>query len=381
MGSRTISVSAQQADPLSWFIGRLVPLSFTALGLLYGMFAIATTWTATSEPWVQLIALAICSGSGFFVHVVTRPMRRPFDWRRASVALLGSVAGMLLSAVGYAGGGMTLDRWWGSAALALSIAALGPYLPTAQLLALGGSATAVATVGSVLVLQPEGPGTVVAALLIAYPAALAVMATAVFAYSVVSATLPLLESPSRLMAVGQTVRDEVASELERVTLARLTARAAPFLAGVADAGRITAADRALAGQLARYLRDELVTQSNLSWLDSVAAKSRLVVVDPDRRARTMNDAQRTALRAMLDAILETPGIDSGSLLIDLRAAPDGATAVGVSLDMALPEGRRIMHLAPYVLTLGTAVDDLTVDSAEHLRVSFRVPADDGSTGR
>jgi hypothetical protein len=35
-----------------------------------------------------------------------------------------------------------------------------------------------------------------------------------------------------------------------------------------------------------------------------------------------------------------------------------------------------MHLAPYYLTLGTAVEDLTFDSQEHLRMSFRVPAED-----
>jgi hypothetical protein len=377
-GRPAIAVSAQQADPLSWFIGRLVPLTFAALAVLYGAFSIAWSWTATAVPALQLLALALVGTSGLLVHVLTRPMRSVLTWRWASLALLLTVAGMVVSAAGYAGDDIPVERWWGSAALALAIAALSPYLPTWQLLALGGGATAIATVASTLLLHPIAPdaGPVVGGIVVGYPAALAVVAGAVFAYSVVRATLPIVRAPSGAILIGDDVRDQVADELERVTLARLTARAAPFLAGVADAGRITPADRALAGQLARRLRDELVTQSNLSWLDSVAAGSRMVVVDPDRRARDMDAAQRTALRAMLDAILATPGTDAGSLLIDLRAAPDGATAVAVSLDMALPEGRRIMHLAPYVLTLGTAVDDLTVDSAEHLRLSFRVPARD-----
>jgi hypothetical protein len=136
----------------------------------------------------------------------------------------------------------------------------------------------------------------------------------------------------------------------------------PFLVGIADSGRITAADRALAGQLARRLRDDLVTQSNLSWLDSIAEDSRLVVVDPEHRAGRMRAAQRTALRSLLRAVLDTPGADSSSLLIELRGRPDGATAVGVSIDVELPEGRRIMHLAPYLLTLRTEVDDMTWDA-------------------
>jgi hypothetical protein len=89
----------------------------------------------------------------------------------------------------------------------------------------------------------------------------------------------------------------------------------------------------------------------------------------------MNNAQRTALRGMLRAILDTPGIDNGSLMVELRSAPDGATAVGVSLDMALPEGRRIMHLAPYYLTLKTAVDDLTFERDKLLKLSFSIPED------
>ena len=70
-----------------------------------------------------------------------------------------------------------------------------------------------------------------------------------------------------------------------------------------------------------------------------------------------------ALRSLLRAVLDTPGADSSSLLIELRGRSDGATAVGVSMDVDLPEGRRIMHLAPYYLTLRTEVDDLTWDAS------------------
>jgi hypothetical protein len=77
----------------------------------------------------------------------------------------------------------------------------------------------------------------------------------------------------------------------------------------------------------------------------------------------MNPSQRTALRSLLRAVLDTPGADSSSLLIELRGRADGATAVGVSMDVDLPEGRRIMHLAPYYLTLRTAVDDLSWDAS------------------
>lgn len=373
-----LALSAQQVDPLSWFTGPFVPLSFTVLALAYGTIQTVVTWHSLSNPVLQPIALALVAGAGLFVHFATRPMRLGIDWRFATVAVAIVMVALLISAVGYADATFSLEQWWAPPALGLVIAGLGPYLPVRQIVALGVTATIIGTITAFLIIYPaqSGFGPVGSALLIAYPPMLATAATAVFSYTVVITMLPMIESPSRTLVIGKHVRDEVARHMERVTVARLTARAAPFLTGIADAGHITPADRALAGQLARRMRDELVTQSNLSWLDSIASTSRLVVVDPDRRARRMNHAQRTALRAMLRAILDTPGTHAGSLMIELRAAPDGATAVGVSLDIALPEGRKIMHLAPYYLTLGTAVEDLTFDSQEHLRMSFRVPAED-----
>jgi hypothetical protein len=60
-------------------------------------------------------------------------------------------------------------------------------------------------------------------------------------------------------------------------------------------------------------------------------------------------------------------------MVELRGQPDGSTAVAVSLDVDLPEGRRIMHLSPYYLPLRTAVRDLQWDGLRHIR--FEVPPD------
>ena len=87
----------------------------------------------------------------------------------------------------------------------------------------------------------------------------------------------------------------------------------------------------------------------------------------------MRADERTALRALIRAILDTPGTDAGSLLVELRGHPDGSTVVGVSLDFELPEGRRIMHLAPYYLALRGSVDDLEWSDDRFLRVTFNLP--------
>ncbi len=366
-------LSPQQVDPLSWFIGPLVPLAFGSLTAVYGGLLIALTWSQSSWPLLQPAALVLCVAADVLIQVATRPLRQPIGWGLGSLALAVSASGMVLSALGYSDSSFSIERWWAAGTFALTIASLGPYLPVRRLLVLGAASIVVAVVASLAVLSPAGSrwdawGN---ALIASYPAAVALAATVTFAHIVVSTMLPMLENPSSVIVAAHPVRDDAAERLEIATVARLTARAMPFLERIADAGRIESADRALAGQLARRLRDDLVTRSNLSWLDSIANESRLVVVDPDQLARRMNAAQRTALRALLGAILDLPATDRGSLMIELRKGADGATAVAVSLDMALPEGTRMLHLAPYYLTLRTTVRDLAIDR-DTLSLTFRI---------
>jgi len=365
--------SAQAVDPLSWFTGTNMPLAAAALFVVYSLTIIVGQWQASTAPVLQVLAMALALAAMLLVHVASRPMRPPIGWPLATLAYTLTVAAITISAFDYVGRPLVLELWWAPGALTLISASLAAFVPATRLIALGSASTIVTIVLGTVLLHPSQPhwGIVGTAVIIGYAPIIGVIATATFSYSIVSTILPMLESPSRIIVAGRDVVDAAADEVERVTLAQLTARAAPFIEGIAERGVITPEERALAGQLARRIRDDLVTQSNVTWLESIADHTRLVVVDPHRRARTMDNAQRTALRALLQAILDTPGTDAGSLLVELREAPDGATAVGVSLDITLPEGRRIMHLVPYLLTLGTAVDDLKVDR-DVLGVTFRI---------
>jgi hypothetical protein len=362
MDRRYLAVSAQQLDPLSWFTGRVVPLVFAGLILLLGAFRIPT-WFTTSQPWLQPLAVLLCAGACVAVYIMTRSLRPELGWLEGAITVVIAGAGLIVSAIGYAGTDLSIELWWAPFSLALAISSLAPYLSARRVLVLGGVGTVVATVIAFSALEGRvwqwGP--VSSMIIIASPILCGVVASVTFSFVLVSRMMPIIEQRSR-MVLPLEPTDATAEEVERLRLARLTARAVPFLEGIAATGRVTAADRALAGSLARRLRDDLVTQSNLTWLDSVATDSRLVVIDPERRASRMSSSQRTALRSLLNAVLATPGADSDSLLIELRGRPDGATAVALSLDVDLPEGRRIMHVAPHVLTLRTAVDDLTWDT-------------------
>ena len=132
----------------------------------------------------------------------------------------------------------------------------------------------------------------------------------------------------------------------------------------------------MAGQLARRLRDELVFRVNASWLGTVATGRPVAVMDPEHRADTMNDAQKSALTGLIDAILDTPDTGTKSLLVVLRGEDNGATAVAMSMDLHLSEGRRATRLALYCLTLKTAFEGLSWSDGRLLNMRFEVPPHD-----
>lgn len=372
---RMSALSAYEVDPLSWFTGPLVPLVMAVLNLVYGSTMAVITWVQVGNPRLQFSGVALCTIGCLIVHFASRPLRGRIGWGVGALAMGVASAGFLVSTLGYTNIVFAIELWWAPFGVALVLASLAPYLPARSLIVLGLASIAVTAPFAYLDVRSEVPqwGPVSTVLIIVSPILTGIVATATFSYMIVSRMQPLIEKRSSSLVSPDAARGQEVEDAERIRLAELTARAVPFLESVIAAGAVNASDRALAGQMARRLRDDLVTQSNLTWLDSVASGNRLVVIDPERRADKMRAAQRTALRALLQAILDTPGTDAGSLLVELRAAEDGSTAVGVSLDMELPEGRRIMHLAPYYLTLGTAVKDLAWSRDRFIKLSFNLP--------
>jgi hypothetical protein len=371
------NVTPQQIDPLSWFTRPLVPVAFATLAALIGIVTSVVQWRLAEQPWLDLLAVALIAGACVFVQVSTRPLRPMFGPRQALAPLALTVAGLGVSTVSAIQSTALVQYWWASIGAGCVIAALGPFSTVRQILVYGTGLTAVTAASGYLAFAPAS--TVWPALSVTLIAAcagiVATVATATFGFVVVSRTQALLRGAGTLppASADEEASDELARRVERRTLARLGNRVAPFLEHIADAGEVTAADRALAGQLARQLRSDLVSQVNRTWLDSVALFGRIYVVDPDKLADRMNAAQRTALRALLLSVTNNPGAAVGSLFIELRGEPDGSTAVALSLDFSLPEGRRAMLLAPYYLTLQTTVDSLSWDPSRDL-LKFQLPA-------
>ena len=369
-------VSPQRIDPLSWFTRPLVPLVFAGTAFGYGSITIASNWDLLGLAWLEVIALLLTTAACLIVQVLTRPLRVPFAPRHAVVPVALGVIAIGLSSLSARESDVLVQHWWVPIGVGFVLGSLAPYSSARAIIAYGSLLTAVVSVGAwygfvtPVRVWPEFSVVVIAA----SGMILATVSTATFIHVVVSSTQAIQAGAGTPLPASEQASEEAARRVERRTLARLGTRVAPFLSGIADRGTVTDEDRALAGQLARSLRSDLVSLANRSWLDSFALYGPVIVVDPDRRADDMNTVQRTALRGLLLAVLKNPA-HGGSLFLELRGQEDGSTAVALSLDIDLPEGRRSMMLAPYYLTLQSAVQDLSWDPSREL-IKFQFPARD-----
>jgi hypothetical protein len=368
-----LTASPQDVDPLSWLVRPWVGLVFGGVELVYGLLVTAITWNEAAQPWLDVIAVLLMYGACLGIQYSTRPLKRAFGPRAAALPLLTAVAALLISAIGNIDHHTAIEHWWVPIGVGLVLANCGPYSTALELAAYGTILTAIVCVTVYFTFQDDGFWSHFGTIIIAASVVLVGgVASAVFAYVVVRNTQRALEV-SNANPDSPEESDEAARLAELAAIARLASRVAPFLKGVAEAGEVTEADRTHAGQLARRLRTDLVSQANRSWLDAVAVSLRIYVVDPEHRANSMTSAQRTALRGLLNEIQRDPAVDTGSLFIEFRGQGDGSTAVALSLDLNLPEGTRTMMIAPYYLALKSTVRDISWDPVLDL-VRFRLPA-------
>ena len=376
MDTRSFTISPQQIDPLSWYTRPLVPVVLGTMIALYSIGSLLITWTQLAAPGLDFAAVALILTACLTVQFRTRPSRGTFGVRQALVPLGLTAIALAASTVANLDSTLAVQFWWAPVGVATVIGALAPYSSVRAVVSYGivfsvlcGAASIAAFLAPVHVWPPLSTWVIGASSVL-----IATAAAATFSWAMVSRTRSLLSWAGSAVPDDSAAQSTAANHVERTTVARLGARVAPFLEKVADAGVVTESDRALAGQLARRLRSDLVDSANRSWLEAIPARGRIFVVDPERLASRMNAAQRSALRGLVLAALSNPTTDAGSLFIELRGQVDGSTAVALSLDLNLPEGRRSTMLAPYYLALQLKVTDVTWDRAREL-LRFQLPGE------
>ncbi|WP_213813779.1 hypothetical protein [Glaciihabitans sp. dw_435] len=372
--SRSLDLSPQQVDPLSWFTGPRLPVTVAVASVVLALVTTALYWNQWTSVALQFAAMPFFLVAGLAAAHFVQPHRPPITPPQAAIVLGISAAGVIVSAFGTVGSSVPVEQWWAEIGIAVTLGSLAPYSSARRMIGYSiASATFIVIVANIVYIPAPSAWPWGGRLVIAVgPVLVAAIASTVFSYTVVDRTLRLLETRSG--HPDQDAADRADDLIRSENIARVRARVIPFIESVATAGVITPEDRALAGQLARQLRTDLVAAANRSWLDDLAMESGIIVTDPGRAAHRMDEAQRASLRGLLLAVLDTPVMDRDSPLIELRERADGSTAVALSLDVDLPEGRRLMLIAPYYLTVGSVVDNLSWDDGRSLSLKFQLPA-------
>lgn len=368
--------SPREVDLLSWFTGPLVPVVFGGIAIVLGLTVTLAENQGARGLMFGGVAIAVMAVA-FSSVVFLAPRRRAK--LEVSITFVPIVIGwmaLLLSVPSEWDGSMPLELHWSPVALALLLASLAPYLSAVRILIVGTLSTLVSMGLTALGLSVEplsgywpflvqlflGSGLIM----------VATTAAAVFSYQVVARTMRWAASASGEAISSGGLGEAARRRILRQELASVSDRVLPLLERVTESGVVTDSDREEARALSESLRAELVERSNLSWLESLTRQMSLTVIDHERRAEQMNLGQRSALLGLLTTVTKELFDATTRVVIELRGEVDGATAVAISADRALPEGRKLTLLAPHYVSLVAEVDDLEWSTSEKLHMSFRV---------
>ncbi|WP_166878095.1 hypothetical protein [Salinibacterium sp. ZJ450] len=375
MRGDALLISPHDADPLSWFSSRYLPIAFGGVALSLGAVTIIASWPH-SKPVPQLIAF-LCFAVAFpLIGRLTAPHRTGFRLRHAIVPLLLSWVGVGLSAIGYARGTMPVEHWWAPIAAACVLMALITRSSALKLSCYALASTVVCALATGLVwhgeLDPWPPLSI--ALIAGITPLMGGIAAAVYSGYMVSHTLVARDAAAPGHGTRSGVQEHATAVLRNGRISAVAETVSAFLLRIARRAEVGDDDRAEAAALADRVRSVLVARVQSTWLDDLAAEHELTVLDPNGRAERMTAPQRAVVRGILSTVLGSPMLEPGTLRISLRGQPDDATAVDVRMKLTMPEARRVRLLAPYYLTLQTVARDLHWEAGEQLRVRFQLPA-------
>ncbi|MGV3733348.1 MAG: hypothetical protein ACO1N6_08110 [Microcella sp.] len=374
--------SPWEADPLSWFTSPNLPLAAAAIVLGHGVLVLGPAGQAGSRPLVQAAALALSVISLLWVHVMTRPRRGPLTVMEAAVATAMAGSALVLSAIGYVGEVFALGLWWAPLSVSLLLLALVPYLSAVRLALCGAALIATGILTVLLLVVPDDPTwpPYSAAAIAIFPLIIGTVGGVVMIRTITSSIARWNERPLEVVASplpdeGALVEAVDAATTERVASARA------FISAVLARGEVTAGDTMRAAAIAERLRSELTGEVDRTWLERVAEGRAVIIDDPERLVEQLDLAQRTAVRALLDALLGSTDAPAGSARVELRRTDAGAIAVALRIRSSLPEGRRETFLAPYYVTLQSTVDNLRWRTGAVTAVEFEVHGGAGRSAR
>lgn len=377
----------QQLDPAG--TTGVWPVTITICGGAFGYAFLVTVLNldGTSNRAYAVVALLALGMAGFIVIWTSKPSRAPLTGRSHLVAHSLGFAAIALEAVSHWGVDAHLQDDWGPIALGFVLVALSPYRPATEL-ASSGILSSIG-VGFLTLLQirsfsTEAPAS--AFIVVAVTPMLALcLSAATFSYGTVVAVerwrKRSMEASATLVrdfqgGIARSVRKDRVTILDRDVL--------PFFAEVLAKRELSPEDRERARDIADAIRRVMVEEVDRSWIETIIELTQRdtprpgsisdVVSDPDHVASAMSIDQRTAIRALLVALLEQPGFDWADLRIVFVAVDDRCHSL-ISATVRLPKRSMRTRFAPYVAIIRALFTNLEVDFTQQmlaLRFSYEL---------
>ncbi|MER3387790.1 hypothetical protein [Microcella pacifica] len=372
------------ADPLSWLAVPNLPLGAIGVTVVYGALALVFGGPDGTALLLQGFALLLATFGLLWVFVSTRPRRGPLTGLRATVAVVLVSAGVLISAAAHRGNdAIVLELWWAPLVCTLLLLAMAPYCDP-PCVVLSGCALLLACLGAAAVLDVGASSAwppLAAASIIVSPVVFGTAGALAFIVTVTRrlsrwSERPWSEGPAATLDAGSDPdsTELLIAQVDEQTTAQLS-EALALLADIVERGQIDGRDQERAAEVAARLREELLAAANDSWLERMARGRPLSVRDPDRLADRLGVPQRTALRAMLDALLDDPASGFVSARIELRSPAEGTIAVALRILTTLAEGRRVTFLEPYYVSLQSTVTGIRWRNGSSIALDFTTAPD------
>jgi hypothetical protein len=369
-------LTRQQLDPAGTAGTRALTTTLAIGAVGYALVMTVVFRHEISNPLLAVMALVMLALSCFLLIVASSSYRAPFTRGMHYIIQVGVLAAIALEAGGQWTPNALVTNDWGPLCLGVVIIALSPYRPAREL----ASAAVVSAIfiGFLTLLRAEQ--------LVSHTPAFAFVAVAVtpmlalcFGACVFSSGLVhSIEKWQRRALVAtqnltRELREGIARSVQQDRVTILNRDVVPFFSEVLARERITDEDRDRARSIADSIRSVMVAEFDRSWLENLIELTGgvgsddpgavEVVVDPDRVAPAMTTDQRTAVRAMLVAMIDFPGFDRGDLRIRLSRSGPGCHG-RVTAKLNITDHALRSALAPYFAVMRAVFADFQIDFAQ-----------------
>jgi len=365
----SIERAFQQLDPLGALTGRPITI---AAAIIIPAFAIVTTWynSADIDSWpVAIAAVVAIAVTGFVLVYASNPLRAPFTLLAHSVVSgLASIA-YLLNALSMWESNRYVRDDWGAIAIGLVLLSLSQYRPPKEIASTGLSLSllvGVVTLGQAhsLVSGAEPIAYAVAAMT---PVLSLSLASAAFGQLLIDGIEGWrLRARRAATAFSDENSDWIARSVQQDRVTILNQDVVPFFADVLQRGTIGADDRDRARAISDAVRAIMVAEADRSWLDIIVGQGLgrpEALVDPQRLAGAMGTDQRTAVRALIVALVGHPGLDEDDF--SLSIAPRGTTSRAVlHAGIRASESAVRSEFAPYFAVMRIVFSELRVEFSD-----------------